>query len=217
MALTKTTPGVRAGDGTAALLDVGTGASQVVQMTTAPAKLPAVDGSNLTGLSTNTLFQAAEVDLLDVNIAAWTGFSVGNTYIKIVAGGVQAGTNGSDPIVQLGDAGGYETSGYEGIVYDDFGATEDLAVTTHIPFTLAGAPSLAVRLNILVIELHKISEVTETWIATTDFWQYSGGGSEHCRGAFTKTLSAEIDRVKLFTDDATTWDAGTAILYRDIE
>ena len=36
--------------GTAAALAVGTGASQVVQMTTAPAKLPAVDGSNLTGI-----------------------------------------------------------------------------------------------------------------------------------------------------------------------
>ena len=36
--------------GSAAALAVGTGASQVVQMTTAPAKLPAVDGSNLTGI-----------------------------------------------------------------------------------------------------------------------------------------------------------------------
>lgn len=36
--------------GTAAMLDVGTGASQVVQLTAA-AKLPAVDGSLLTGLS----------------------------------------------------------------------------------------------------------------------------------------------------------------------
>ena len=38
------------GLGTAAALAVGTGASQIVQMTTAPAKLPVVDGSNLTGL-----------------------------------------------------------------------------------------------------------------------------------------------------------------------
>ena len=38
------------GLGTAAVLDVGTGASQVVQLTAA-AKLPAVDGSLLTGLS----------------------------------------------------------------------------------------------------------------------------------------------------------------------
>ena len=44
--------------GTAAALAVGTGASQVVQMTTAPAKLPAVDGSNLTGIVSLTADQA---------------------------------------------------------------------------------------------------------------------------------------------------------------
>ena len=44
--------------GTAAALAVGTGASQIVQMTTAPAKLPAVDGSNLTGIVSLTADQA---------------------------------------------------------------------------------------------------------------------------------------------------------------
>lgn len=46
------------GLGTAAALAVGTGASQVVQMTTAPAKLPAVDGSNLTGIVSLTADQS---------------------------------------------------------------------------------------------------------------------------------------------------------------
>ena len=44
--------------GTAAALAVGTGASQIVQMTTAPAKLPAVDGSNLTGIDSLTADQS---------------------------------------------------------------------------------------------------------------------------------------------------------------
>ena len=44
--------------GTAAALAVGTGASQVLQMTTAPAKLPAVDGSNLTGIVSLTADQS---------------------------------------------------------------------------------------------------------------------------------------------------------------
>ena len=44
--------------GTASALAVGTGASQVVQMTTAPAKLPAVDGSNLTGIVSLTADQS---------------------------------------------------------------------------------------------------------------------------------------------------------------
>ncbi len=44
--------------GTAAALAVGTGASQIVQMTTAPAKLPAVDGSNLTGIVSLTADQS---------------------------------------------------------------------------------------------------------------------------------------------------------------
>ena len=44
--------------GTAAALAVGTGASQIVQMTTAPAKLPVVDGSNLTGIVSLTADQS---------------------------------------------------------------------------------------------------------------------------------------------------------------
>ena len=50
---------INAALGTAAFLNVGTGASQVVQLTAA-SKLPAVDGSLLTGLSTSVIVQVVE-------------------------------------------------------------------------------------------------------------------------------------------------------------
>ena len=215
MAITKIPQVLIEGQGSAAILDVGTTANKVVQLD-GDAKLPAVDASNVTGIGLGKLFQAAERELEATNSVEWTGFSAGNTYIKIVAEGMSAGANGSDPIIQIGDAGGYETGGYLSFMYDVIGNTEDTSQSTHIPLTLAGATSVSSDINRIVVELHKSSELTEKWTAVTTFWQFTTA-TEYVVGSCSKTLSAEIKRVKLYTDDSTNWSAGTAILYRDVE
>ena len=212
MTLTKATQDMIDGQGTAAVLNVGVAENNIPQMDATG--YPAADGSQITGLTTNVLFQDTEKALAAANSVEWTGFSAGNTFIRIVAE-LSAGGDGSDPIIQLGDAGGYETSGYVGLVYDVIGNTEDTAQTAHIPLTLAGASSKAASTNHIVVEMNKVSELTERWVISTSFWQV-GGDTEYVTGTVTKTLSAEITQVKLFSDDSTNWSSGTALLYRNV-
>ena len=78
--------------GTAAALAVGTGASQIVQMTTAPAKLPVVDGSNLTGLvslavgQSWTAGQRGEITALTDGATIAVDFAASNHFSVTLAG-----------------------------------------------------------------------------------------------------------------------------------
>lgn len=92
------------GLGTAAVLDVGTGASQVVQLTAA-AKLPAVDGSLLTGIALTGVLKGMQVFTAD---ATYTRTSGCTTAIVIATGGGGAGDNGGSG-VDGGGGGGAET------------------------------------------------------------------------------------------------------------
>ena len=80
------------GLGTAAALAVGTGASQIVQMTTAPAKLPVVDGSNLTGLvslavgQSWTAGQRGEITALTDGATIAVDFAASNHFSVTLAG-----------------------------------------------------------------------------------------------------------------------------------
>ena len=80
------------GLGTAAALAVGTGASQIVQMTTAPAKLPVVDGSNLTGLvslavgQSWTAAQRGEITALTDGATIAVDFAASNHFSVTLAG-----------------------------------------------------------------------------------------------------------------------------------
>ena len=80
------------GLGTAAALAVGTGDSQIVQMTTAPAKLPVVDGSNLTGLvslavgQSWTAGQRGEITALTDGATIAVDFAASNHFSVTLAG-----------------------------------------------------------------------------------------------------------------------------------
>ena len=80
------------GLGTATALAVGTGASQIVQMTTAPAKLPVVDGSNLTGLvslavgQSWTAGQRGEITALTDGATIAVDFAASNHFSVTLAG-----------------------------------------------------------------------------------------------------------------------------------
>ncbi len=75
------------GLGTAAVLNVGTGASQVVQLN-GSAQLPAVDGSLLTGLSSGGTMSQQNAN----NVAITGGTITGITDIALVDGGTGAST-----------------------------------------------------------------------------------------------------------------------------
>jgi hypothetical protein len=113
-------------------------------------------------------------------------------------------TNGSSlPIVQLGDSGGVETSGYNGYYFlnSSFrGATSSGVVLN------AATGSAAVNYGQLVFCLLDTNNSWSFSTVTTD-----GGsalGSTQCCG--TKQLSATLDRIRITTVNGTdTFDAGT--------
>ena len=113
----------------------------------------------------------------------------------------------SRPMLQLGDSGGAETSGYSGsVVISGTGASADNSIGFLLAETVSAATAITGR---VVLERHN---TTNTWIATSHI--ISSGGSLNAGGG-AKTLSATLDRIVLKAFNGTdTFDAGTAnILY----
>jgi hypothetical protein len=122
--------------------------------------------------------------------------------ITVMFSGVS--TNGSSKvIVQLGDAGGIETSGYSGSV----GFVESSIAATNFSTGFIvedGTNVAAVRQGLMTICLLN----SLTWIESSNVAR--SDGASICVGAGTKTLSATLDRVRITTVNGTdTFDAGT--------
>lgn len=116
-------------------------------------------------------------------------------------------TNGTASLaVQIGDSGGVETSGYECGVSTvvNAGATAVDAPTTYfgLVFTMAAAGTYTGR---LVMDLHVAA--TFTWVVSSVVIRT--GTTTVFTMAGAKSLSAELDRVRLTTGNGTdTFDAG---------
>jgi hypothetical protein len=131
----------------------------------------------------------------------FTGIPSWAKRITVMLDGVS--TNGTSiPIIQLGDSGGIETTGYVAGA-DDY--TKYVGQTTGIPISTGWAatwsPSGAITLSL-------INASTNTWVA-------SGSLNESSQSAILspagiKSLSATLDRVRITTVIGTdTFDAGT--------
>ena len=124
----------------------------------------------------------------------------------------QVSTNGSALVVlQIGDSGGIETSGYVG--------TTNLAVTntafsTSFQIDPTGqGNSASVRSGILQLSL--LNSSTNTWTCSGVLGANSGSNPYVLQLGGVKSLSATLDRVRITTSNGTdTFDAGTInILY----
>lgn len=110
----------------------------------------------------------------------------------------------SHPIVQLGDAGGVETTGYDGeSTYVQSSGTIDSLFTTGFGLQLNVGSNVYNGTIILTL----LDESTNTWIAS------NGGGTTDLDAAVltngTKDLSAELDRIRITTVGGTdTFDGG---------
>lgn len=128
----------------------------------------------------------------------FTSIPSGTKIIHISYSGVS--TNGtSRPIVQIGDAGGIETSGYLGTGWrasprnytDGFGLSDDWA-------------GVVIVQGITTLTL--LDSSTFTWASTS---QLGRTDAHHLLGAGAKSLSAELDRVRITTQGGSdTFDAG---------
>lgn len=133
----------------------------------------------------------------------FTGLPAGITAIDISFSGVS--TNGtSDYAIQLGDAGGFETTGYASIAGYVINATATVTSTSTVGFVLtAGVNSASVFFG--GVRLVLLDPATNTWVLH---------GALGAAGAVVpvsgeKSLSGVLDRIRLTTvAGANTFDAG---------
>lgn len=133
--------------------------------------------------------------------------------ITVMLSGVS--TNGtSNFLVQLGDSGGIETTGYDTTAVSAVGAASAASAAqpgTGLQLTTGGA-ILAGTFTSGIITINNIS--TFGWVMSTSNSQ-QGATVASCFANTSKTLSATLDRVRITTVNGTdTFDAGTInILY----
>jgi len=189
-------------------LDVGTSANQVVRLTAA-SKLPAVDGSLLTGvvptIADNSLTPAKLTQPLTLGTAQATtsGTSKDFTGIpswvkRITVNLLDVTLSGtSDILLQLGTSGGVDTSGYKGASWMAYGTnTFGSSSTSGIPVKLSDNTR---AIDGASITFSKISG--DSWIASGSMSNIGLPGSGSCAGR--KTLSGVLDRIRLTTLNGT--------------
>ena len=133
----------------------------------------------------------------------FTGIPAGTRRITIMFVGVS--TNGTDDMwVQIGDAGGIEETGYLGAKSTLAASVSTVRITTAFGID-AGSTAAAVRHGTVILTLENAAAFT--WVqlghiarSDADFTYWSAG---------SKSLSAELDRVRITTGGAVnTFDAG---------
>lgn len=133
----------------------------------------------------------------------FTSITANATRITIMLQGVS--TNGtSNIIVQLGDAGGAETTGYDGVTWNHSGAT--IGAWNNGAIVSNGVTAASVVSAKIVLTREDASD--NTWNIVV-FGSLSAGPAGRSGQGF-KALSAVLDRVRLTTEGgANTFDAGT--------
>lgn len=135
----------------------------------------------------------------------FTGIPSWAKRITVMLGNIS--TNGTSiPLVQLGDSGGVENTGYLSCgtyIANGSGTT----VTSTAGFNLTGFHAAAyVMQGVLTISL--LDAATNTWVASGTFSVNSNGSTAWAAGS--KSLSSTLDRVSITTvGGANTFDAGT--------
>lgn len=142
----------------------------------------------------------------------FTGIPSGTKQIMLVFSGVSTNSAGSaNIIVQLGDGGGIEDTSYTGIVSLLGASTVSTATGNTSGFHATAAIAAAATFTGTVV-LTKIDG--NTWVANTNMARTDSVSISIYSGV--KTLSAELDRLRITTTNGTdAFDAGTInILYQ---
>ncbi len=128
------------------------------------------------------------------------------SWVKRIDIGVSGlSTNGTSSIlVQIGDSGGIETTGYLAATMS--GSTAVATANPTIAFSLLITPTIASILH-GILSLFLVDSATNTWA-----FSWVGAGSDAAYMIFaagSKALSAPLDRVRLTTTSGDTLDAGS--------
>jgi hypothetical protein len=212
-----------------AVADGGTGASSITSNSV-------ILGNGSSALSGNLVAPSTSGNVLTSNGTTWTsvagaypltsGTAVDSTSgtsidftgipswvkrITVMFNGVST-TGTSRVMIQLGDSGGIETSGYNSGSYYLQSPASNAFVDNSNGFITYWDEAIALRYGVMQISL--LNAATNLWSEFGNFYAAgSSSGAVVCAGA--KALSATLDRVRITTVNGTdTFDAGSInILY----
>ena len=177
-------------------------------------QIPVLSSGGAIGLT-----RATEVDTTSGVVIDFTGIPAGTKFIKLIGAGIShnaasTGVPSSYNMVQIGDSGGFETSGYTGSFFEQNsngsdGSCRDMTNsstgTNGASWAVTKATSASSLMNITV-DMRLIDEDTFTW-AYSFVSSFNGTGVS--LGAGAKTLSAELTQVRFGTVGGNnTFDAG---------
>ena len=154
---------------------------------------------------------SSELTTTSGSSANFTSIPSGVKMIIVSWEGLSTTGGGIDGYLQIGDSGGLETSGYLGSIARVPSGTPVVASQTNGMYFADNWGGVSTgKHGQAVLTLKDSSNFT--WIMTSMSGQDSGQ-NEQMMGAFSKSLSAELDRLSLFTTG--TFDAGSvALLYQ---
>jgi hypothetical protein len=179
---------------------IATGTDGQVLTSTGAGSPPAFEAIPVSGVTLGTAVASTSGTSID-----FTGLPSGTKRITINID--QISTNSTSyPIVQIGDSGGFETSGYNGCI----AWTQATNVVTSNVFTTGFGlfinwASGTVASGTMILSL--LDPATFTWVASTTFGRNSVVGN--WAGGGGKSLSAELTQIRLTTfNGSDTFDAG---------
>ena len=197
-----TNTGVFIVEGSAAAADVA-GSSQIWTKSDTPSSLYHTDDAG-TDFRINGTTVTSELAASGTTMTI-TGIPAGVTKVDILLEGLSTDSS-SEWLLQIGDSGGIETSGYTSVSGRAISSGTDTSTSGYI-FTF-GVAAGDTRDGILQLRLSD---------ATNNTWIFAG---QHCDngstdvnfGAGAKSLSGVLDRIMLLNESADDWDAGTIAL-----
>lgn len=135
----------------------------------------------------------------------FTDIPAGTKQIIVMIAGVSPSSTGGGLSLQIGDAGGLETSGYTGI-YSYYSAASHGVTALGNQFQVSG-PDAATDTYNGTFTLTRLNG-THTWVCTATI-ALSAAAPYMYTCAGTKTLTAELDRVSVLWSNGMNFDAGS--------
>jgi hypothetical protein len=132
----------------------------------------------------------------------FTGIVAGANRITVMFSAV-SGAGTDDFLIQIGDSGGYETTGYSAASAYVSGSGNDVfSSTAGFPINTVNSASTVLSGAVVLTRIDG-----NTWVASGVLHDSNVPGTPTVTG--TKTLSAELDRIRLKTSGSDNFDGGT--------
>jgi len=132
----------------------------------------------------------------------YTGIPAGVKQIEVSLSSVSHNNASTNIIIQIGDSGGYETSGYTSTASNQTGSVNNTSATSFDLFDITSSGQSLSG----IVHLRLLDEATNRWNA---HWHLASGPTNYAGGG-TKSLSGVLDRLRLTTVTGTaTFDNGS--------